>query len=128
MAMSATSMCEAEYQALSNSMKSLVPIRRILIEIIIGVGLESSGPTKIRCRVFEDNAATLVIMVQQRLTNRTKSYHLRWHWFWEHVVNDEDGDGIICLKVETSLQDGDYLTKGLVRDLFEANRHCNQGW
>ena len=31
-------------------------------------------------------------------------------------------------KVDTSLQNADYLTKGLSREVFQANRHRVQGW
>ena len=74
--------------------------------------------------VFEDNNGTLLLAVNQCITSHTKHYLIQWHFFWGHV---KDGD-IEVLRVNTDLQDADYLTKGLPHQLFESNCFGTQGW
>ena len=46
------------------------------------------------------------------------------NFFWSHV---KDGD-IEVLRVDTDLQDADYMTKGLPHQPFESNCFRTQGW
>jgi hypothetical protein len=39
-------------------------------------------------RAFEDNNGALTLANSQRITSRTKYYHVEWHWFWSHVGKD----------------------------------------
>ena len=74
--------------------------------------------------VFEDNTSALTLATDQRLTNRTRHYHCRWHHFWTHVSEGEI-DVVFC---ETANQQADYLTKGSTWEPFEHNRKDVQGW
>jgi hypothetical protein len=74
-------------------------------------------------RAFEDNNGALTLANSQRITSRTKYYHVEWHWFWSHVGKD-----VVILAVDTKLQLSDYLTKGLAREPFENNRARVQGY
>jgi hypothetical protein len=56
--------------------------------------------------------------------SRTKYFLVKWHFFWDHVNR---GDAKVS-KIDTKLQDADYLTKGLPREPFESNRRRVQGW
>lgn len=116
---------EAEYSALSFSLKTLIPLKRLLAEIIEGIDIKDENlRTSIRARAFEDNQGALYLANNQRITNRTKYFLTKWHWFWEHARNKE----FEVLKVDTKDQRADYLTKGLTRELFEHNRLLVQGW
>ena len=69
------------------------------------------------------------LATNQRVTSRTKYFHVKWHHFWNHVSEDDGKDGKTVLKkVDTVLQDADYFTKPLVREPFESNRFRVQGW
>ena len=115
---------EAEYSALSASMRTLLPLRSLLNEIVAALKLPPQFKSTIRCRVFEDNNGALLLATNQRITNRTKYFLVKWHFFWSHVQN---GD-VNVLKIDTAEQWADYLTKGLSREAFERIRKLVQGW
>ncbi|KAI2510804.1 hypothetical protein MHU86_3590 [Fragilaria crotonensis] len=115
---------ESEYSALSASMRTLLPLRDLLGEICKELTLPPDFKSTIRCRVFEDNNGALLLATKQRITNRTKYFLVKWHFFWHHVRN---GD-VEVLKIATTDQLADYLTKGLNREVFERIRKLAQGW
>ena len=116
---------EAEYTALSQSARVLLPIRDICNEALNHLNI---GPTleipQIVCVAFEDNKGALLLANNQRLTRRTKYYHVNLHWFWTHVK-----DGSFQVKgISSHLQNADYLTKPLPLVIFLANRKRVQGF
>ena len=115
---------ESEYSALSQAIRVILPIRSILMELVVPVGLDSYIRATINARVFEDNNGAFLLATGQRITNRTKYYHVKWHHFWNAVKLGH----IEVLKIGTLEQRGDYLTKGLTRWAFERIRKLNQGW
>ncbi|KAI2498513.1 hypothetical protein MHU86_15973 [Fragilaria crotonensis] len=115
---------EAEYSALSSAMRTLLPLRTMLIELINGLQLPDTLTSTVKCRVFEDNNGALLLATNQRITNRTKYFQVKWHFFWAHV---RDGT-IAIIKVDTQEQWADMLTKGLNRESFERVRRLVQGW
>ena len=115
---------ESEYSALSASMRTLLPLRDLLRELCMELTLPPNFRSIIRCRVFEDNNGALLLATRQRITNRTKYFLVKWHFFWHHVRN---GD-VEVLKIATTDQLADYLTKGLNREVFERIRKLAQGW
>ena len=121
----AQSTLEAEYQQLSLSMRTLLPLRRLLIEVVEALQLSTTLRASIHCRVFEDNNGALLLATNQRITSRTKYMHVKWHFFWSHVNENDD---IEIVKISTHLQRADFLTKGLVREVFEKIRKLVLGW
>ena len=122
----ALSTAEAEYYALSQAMRVLLPIRDLLKELITIVSVPEpfrSASHMIHSTVHEDNTSALTLATEQRITSRTRHYHTRWHFFWEHI-----GNGLEVVHVNTANQQADYLTKGLTRDTFESIRKKVQGW
>ena len=115
---------ESEYSALSACMRTLLPLRDLLSELVIVLRLPSDFTSTIRCRVFEDNNGALLLATKQRITNRTKYFLVKWHFFWHHV---QKGD-VEVLRIATTDQLADYLTKGLNREVFERIRKLAQGW
>jgi hypothetical protein len=115
---------EAEYSSLSQSLRTLLPLRSLLIEVTTALGIDERLRATIHARAFEDNQGAFLLATKQRITNRTKYYLVKWHHFWGHV---KDGTIEIC-KVATDLQRADGHTKGLVREVFERIRKLNQGW
>jgi hypothetical protein len=120
----ALSTMESEYCALSAAMKTLIPIRGMIVELIAFLNVPRSISSSLHCTVFEDNNGTLILATNQRLTSRTKYFHVKWHFFWSHVKSGE----ILVLKIDTHHQRADYLTKGLTREVFERIRELVQGW
>ena len=119
----AVSTQEAEYYTLSIAMRTLIGIRHVLIELLDFFGLDDLKTT-IKCTVWEDNNGARILATNQRITSRTKYYHNKWHHFW-WAVND---NLVECLQIDTALQRADYLTKALVKDVFESLRKLVQGW
>ena len=120
----ALSTLEAEYSALSYSLKTLLPLKRILAEAVKMLSLPPDTKTSIRARVMEDNQGCYYLATNQRLTNRTKYFLVKYHWFWSHYNRGE----FEVFKVDTQDQNADYMTKGLPRESFERNRRSVQGW
>jgi hypothetical protein len=79
------SILEAEYSALSSAMRTLLPLRSMLLEIVAGVKLPHTFTSTIKCQVFVNNNGALLLAVNQRITNRTKNFQVKWHFFWQQV-------------------------------------------
>jgi len=119
-----TSTLHAEYASLSTSLRVQLVIKWMLEEVSVGLHLPRSISSTIRCRAFEDNQGALLLANNHRLSNRTRHYNTKWHWFWENVkTQDLNVEG--C---DTTQQRGDTMTKCLVRVPFERIRKLNQGW
>ena len=79
----ALSTMEAEYNALSESLKSVLPLRELLTHVAEGVGLSKEYTTTFKTTVWEDNmgALTLANLEPGRITPRSKYYAVKMHWF-----------------------------------------------
>jgi hypothetical protein len=132
----ALSTSESEYGALSQAMRTLLPIKAMVMELVKNVDLVDNEGTEIfgtrtkvlefETTVYEDNAAALSLANKQQVTSRTKHWCVKYHFFWHHI-NDLN-QRLKVVKVETTKQKADYLTKGLTKDMFENCRRLNQGW
>eukprot|EP00978_Attheya_sp_CCMP212_P011088 scaffold27118_cov29-Attheya_sp.AAC.2 len=101
---------DAEYQALTTAMRVVIPLRQQLAQVLSHVIAEPREPrTLIRATVFEDNNGALSIAVNQRITNRTRYYLIKWRWFWSHVGDTPEKVSVV--KIATDQQIADYLTK-----------------
>jgi hypothetical protein len=98
----ACSTMESKYIALSTACKELIPLRRLLAEIADAVGMERDKVDTMHMTIWEDNvgALTLANLDLPRLTPRSKSFVVKYHWFLEHVHNPEMG--ITVVKVDTN--------------------------
>jgi hypothetical protein len=95
-----------------------------MLELVVPVNISQFIRATVHARVFEDNNGAFLLATQQRITNRTKYYNVKWHHFWAAVRLG----WIVVLKIGTLEQRADYLTKGLTREAFERIRKLNQGW
>lgn len=115
---------EAEYSALSFALKVFLPLKWLIQEMINAIGNTTLENTVVRATVFEDNQSAYYLVTNQRITNRTKYFLVKWHWFWDKYNEGE----FSIIKCPTDLQRADYMTKSLARNKFEANRKFVQGW
>ncbi|GFH50765.1 hypothetical protein CTEN210_07241 [Chaetoceros tenuissimus] len=119
------STAEAEYYALSQAMRALIPVCTLLKEMCLSLNVpEFTNPDSILTTVHEDNQSALRLATEQRITSRTRFYLARYHFFWEHVRN---GD-ISVIYCPTETQEADYLTKNLPEKDFVRIRELVQGW
>jgi hypothetical protein len=139
----ALSTMEAEYIALSQAMRDLIPIREVLKEImttVFNVAKNISYVTHTKSAhtentthekyniplstVFEDNNACLKFAQMPRLTPRTKHIGVPYHWFREQVEMLQ----IRLERIDSSNQLADQFTKGLTAPLFHKARKRLVGW
>ena len=115
---------EAEYSALSYSLKTFLPLKRLIEEMVKEIEHTPLEDATVRATVFEDNQGAFYLATNHRITNRTKYFLTKWHWFWQQY---DDGNFKIE-KCPTDEQRADFLTKALPREKFEANRLAVLGW
>lgn len=115
---------EAEYSALSSSLRVFLPLRWIADEIITRTKCTILQGVRLHANVFEDNQSTYFLATNQRITARTKYLLAKWHWFWDAYNRNE----FSIVKCPTDLQYSDYMTKAQPKATFEANRLAVQGW
>jgi hypothetical protein len=81
----ALSTTEAEYIALSLSMREVIPIMWLLEEAKHhGVPVLNARP-KVHCKVFEDNAGAIEIANVPKMRPRIKHLKIKYHHFREEV-------------------------------------------
>ena len=120
-----TSTMMAEYYALSNAMKEVIPLRRLVERVAQALGINHMCKTTFKCTAHEDNAGaqTLANLEPGRATPRSKWYDVRVHWF--RSMLDEHTTVIRC---PTESQIADIYTKPLAREDFERLRKLLCGW
>jgi Reverse transcriptase (RNA-dependent DNA polymerase) len=122
----ATCTMEAEYSALSTSMRDVLPLKQALMEIYNSIGLSQGQVVTFKTTVHEDNngALRLATLEPGRSTPRSKHYAVKMHWFREKLKPNE----IEIQKIDTKVQRADILTKSLRTDSFRDNRKLSCGW
>lgn len=120
----ALSSTESEYIALSQGLREVIPLIRLIVELK-GAGFDmADGTPKVHCTVFEDNNGALEMARTPKLRPRTKHLNIKYHHFRQHVE-----DNVISIHpIDTSDQQADALTKPLAVRLFEKFRMLIMGW
>ena len=78
---------EAEYIALSHSMRELIPLRNLTLELQTRLDLLPSNTT-ISCKVFEDNNGALELATKPKFRPRTKRIATKYHHFRDSVKSE----------------------------------------
>jgi hypothetical protein len=122
----ALSTMEAEYNALSYAMRSILPFKALLHSVTRGIGLDSDNVASFRTTVWEDNSGALHLanLEPGRITPRSKHYAIKYHWFRSHLKPNN----IEIHKIDSNHQRADILTKGLTKEKFESIRQLLCGW
>lgn len=115
---------ESEYSSLSHAIRTLIPIRSLVLELAANLEIPESISTSINSTVFEDNNGALLLANNQRITSRTRYFQVKWHFFWEYVKR---GD-VKVVYISTDEQRADFLTKMNPKEVFEKIRKMVQGW
>jgi hypothetical protein len=119
----ALSTTEAEYIALSQAMRDLIPMRTLLTEIATLTKLPI-GDTIAHSTVFEDNKGCVELANAPKMRPRTKHISIKYHHFRSHVAR---GD-IKIQWIATNHQLADIFTKPLAGVLFHRLRFDLLGW
>jgi hypothetical protein len=120
----ALSSTEAEYIALSQSMREVLPIMWLLEEVQKRGIKVNAKPCKVHCKVFEDNEGAIEIAKVPKMRPRTKHLNIKYHHFREEVKKGT----VSIYHVATGEQMADMLTKPLDQTLFERHREKMMGW
>jgi hypothetical protein len=117
---------ESEYIALSESMKHLLVLKRLVIAISHAVQLDPEEVANIWSTVFEDNSACLILanLEPPRMTPRSKHYAIKYHWFRETLKPNK----VEIVPIGTDDQIADIFTKSLGKVKFQAMRKKLMGW
>lgn len=117
---------ESEYISLSMAMRSLVFLRGLLFEIDaifeLGVGQSISTISS----VFEDNQPALILATTDppRMTPRSKSLAVKYHWFRSKLSPTT----ITVLPIASADNTADIFTKALPFEAFARHRKTICGW
>jgi hypothetical protein len=57
-----------------------------------------------------------MLATYQRLTNRTRYFHTKWHQFWDVIKRGN----IKIIKVESAEQQANYPTLGLICEMLKS--------
>ena len=118
----ALSTTEAEYIALSTSLREVIPMMEMLKE---AQELQVNYlPPKVHCTVFEDNSISLELARPPKICPRTKHINQLLHHFREYVERQE----VMIQSTPTDEQLADILTKPLVEATFIRHRKAIMGW
>ena len=91
---------EAEYYALSQAMRAVIPIRALVMEVVMNLALTKfyeKGSHSIKTIMYEDNSSALSLATNHQVTSRTKHYLVKWHFFWSHIKTKTNPDGTILI-------------------------------
>jgi len=106
---------EAEYIALAQSFRELIPIRRAFEEMVNAFDLKPTEPVTIKSKIFEDNNGAISTATTPKMTPRTKHIAVKYHFVKKYFAKKKcDYDHPFDLqKIDTLLQKADIFTKGL---------------
>ena len=119
----ALSTAKAEYIALSQSLREVIPLMTLLQEIYKVFPIHIETPSFVY-KVHEDNQSSIVMATTQKLTSRTKHIALKFHHFKSFVKSGR----VKVAYCRTTEQKADLLTKPLADDLFYKLRYMLCGW
>ena len=115
----ALSTTEAEYIALSTAMREIIPMKRILQDIFENMGFDLFK-SSLKCTIFEDNNGCIELAKSPKMRPRTKHIALKYHFFRDHIITESNPEGEVnIVKVDTSSQVADILTKSFAKPAFE---------
>jgi hypothetical protein len=115
---------EAEYIALSSSLREVIAIINLMNELTSRkFNFPFPTPT-VRCKVFEDNMSCIEIATNHRSRSRTKHLSVRLHHFRSHILNKT----ITIEHINTKEQSAGMFTKPLGREQFGKLRTKLMRW
>ena len=122
--MIALSTTEAEYMALSQSLRETIPLMNLVNEISARGFKAYVGKAHVHCKAFEDNTGALELARMPKLRPRTKHINNMYHHFREAVREGQ----IKVFHIDTKSQLADIFTKPLAQNLFVTLRKGIMGW
>ncbi len=120
----ALSTCEAEYIALSQALRKVIPLMEIVKEMKRhGYNVGVTTPT-VLCTAFEDNTGALTLANAPAMRPRTKHINNKYHHFRSFVARGE----VNIRGVVSAQQRADMLTKPNNEADLRRHRKAIMGW
>ena len=120
----ALSTLHAEYVALSQSLRDLLPFKELVKEMTTALDMDAGKLEFVsKSTVYEDNQGAIVVATSPRMTPTSKHIAVKYHWFRQHV-----GKAFTIEKIESKFQKADIFTKGLQGKSFTDIRKLLCGW
>ena len=116
---------EAEYVALSMTLRDFMPMRKTAQEICKVFDVDMGEKNQLLSTVFEDNTGAFGLAKAKRMNPRTRHIATQYHWWHEHAT-EENGISIVYVRSED--QKADIFTKGLRKEVFLTVRKLLIGW
>jgi hypothetical protein len=114
----ALSTLEAEYIALAQALRELIPMWQLFDELMTNFGIQGAGVT-VKSTIFEDNNGAIATATSQKLTPRTKHIAIKYHFVKQYFGHKNSSVHPFQLKkIDTSEQKADIFTKGLNAETF----------
>ncbi len=124
----ALSTAKAEYIALLQALRDVIPLITLLREINTVFPVHVSTPQFICkqfiCKVHEDNQSCITMATSQKFSSQTNHIALKYHHLCSHVKNGQ----IKIMYCQNTEQKADLLTKPLSDNLFFKLRNMRCGW
>jgi hypothetical protein len=121
----ALSTAEAEYGAISMSLRDVIFLMQLLEETAKELTWETSKKVpQVHCKLFEDNLGALEMARLPKMRPRTKHLCVKMHHFREHGRKGN----ISIHKIPTRYQLGDIATKAQPEALFVSQRESLLQW
>ena len=118
------SVTEAEYCALSEALRSTIPLINLLDELVRRSLIQAPPTPTVRCTAFEDNSGALEMARVPKLRPRTKHINVKYHHFRDFVIKNI----IRILPISSEDQLADFFTKQPTQELFLKFRRLTLGW
>jgi len=117
----ALSTVEAEYIALSQSMRELLPMHRMFTQLSTDLDLSTGTSISLKSTIFEDNNGAISVATAPKMSPRTKHIAVKYHFVKSFFGPDRPAQCPFFLeKIDTSIQKADIFTKGLDSVTFSA--------
>ena len=116
---------EAEYVALSMSLREFLPMRKTAQELCNVFEVNMGEKNQLLSTIFEDNTGCLSLAKAKRMNPRTKHIATQYHRWHQHATED---NGIEIKHIRSEMQKADIMTKGLRREIFLCIRHLLCDW
>jgi hypothetical protein len=119
----------AEYVALSQAMRDMLPLKRLVKTIAKVITGDDEVTVVAKSDVFEDNSGALAVATMPKITPQSKFFAVKLHFFREQVQTEENPSGEVKIqKIHTKDNLADIMTKGLPLALFVPLRDKLMGW
>ena len=120
----ALSTMEAEYIALSTSMRSLIPLKTLVGKVAKSLMKDLTFLTNTYSSVLKDNNGALILATVPRRTPHSKHIAVPYHFFCKHVAKST----IKIFKVASDQNKAEIFTNGLDHVKFQSRQTLLMGW